>query len=104
MDQIPDFNKKCHELLKQIPEGKVTTYKEMARALGTRAWRAVGTAMSKNDNLIVTPCHRVVRSNGEIGEYALGSRRKAELLMDEGVAVSNGKVKDLDRYFFKFSA
>lgn len=104
MEHIHDFNKQCHELLKQIPEGKVTTYKEMARALGTRAWRAVGTALAKNNDLIITPCHRVVRSNGEVGQYALGSRRKAELLINEGVAVANGKVKNLDRYFFKFNA
>ncbi|WP_455217512.1 MGMT family protein [Kaarinaea lacus] len=103
MEQVQNFDKKCHELLKQIPQGKVTTYKEMARALGTRAWRAVGTAMAKNTNLITIPCHRVVRSNGEVGEYALGSKKKAELLIDEGVAISNGKVKNLDRYFFKFN-
>ena len=97
------FNERCYALLKAIPEGKVTTYSEMARALGTRAWRAVGTAMAKNTRLIEVPCHRVVRSNGEIGEYALGSARKAELLGNEGVGVSNGRVQDLDAVMHRFN-
>jgi methylated-DNA-[protein]-cysteine S-methyltransferase len=104
MDQNHSFNKRCYELLKQIPEGKVTTYKEMASALGGKGWRAVGTAMAKNNDLIFTPCHRVVRSNGSVGQYALGSEKKAELLTKEGVAISNGKVKNLVMYFFKFNA
>jgi O-6-methylguanine DNA methyltransferase len=41
--------------------------------LNSKANRAVGSAMAKNANLIVIPCHRVVRSNGEIGQYALGA-------------------------------
>ncbi|WP_455219199.1 MGMT family protein, partial [Kaarinaea lacus] len=71
-----DFSEKCYELLKLIPEGKVTTYSEIARALNTRAWRAVGSAMAKNKYLFVIPCHRVVRSDGSIGQYALGPDKK----------------------------
>ena len=97
------FNDRCYELLKLIPEGKVTTYSEIAKALNTKAWRAVGSAMAKNKNLFVVPCHRVVRSDGSIGQYALGSDKKAQLLSDEGVAVSNGKVKELDKYIYRFS-
>ena len=48
MKQDQTFNERCYELLRQIPQGKVTTYAEMARALGSKAWRAVGTAMAKN--------------------------------------------------------
>ena len=96
------FNEKCYELLKRIPAGKVTTYQEMARALGTKAWRAVGTAMAKNESLVVIPCHRVVRSNGEIGEYASGADKKSELLINEGVKILNGKVQDLDKFIYRF--
>jgi methylated-DNA-[protein]-cysteine S-methyltransferase len=98
------FNEKCYELLKLIPEGKVTTYREMARALNSRAWRAVGSAMAKNKNLYIIPCHRVVRSDGSIGEYALGTNKKAEILISEGVAVVEGKVKNLDDFMHKFSS
>lgn len=96
------FNEKCYELLKHVPEGKVTTYSEIARALNTKAWRAVGSAMAKNKNLFVIPCHRVVRSDGAIGQHALGSDKKAQLLEDEGVVISNGKVTDLDKFIFRF--
>jgi len=102
MNNHSDFQKKCYELLKLIPEGKVTTYQEMAKALNTRAWRAVGSAMARNQHLIDIPCHRVVRSDGSIGEYALGSDKKAALLSSEGVEVINGKVADLDRFFHHF--
>jgi methylated-DNA-[protein]-cysteine S-methyltransferase len=103
MNQELSFNEKCYQLLKQIPQGKVTTYQEMANALGSKAWRAVGTAMAKNKDLITTPCHRVVRSDGSIGQYALGADKKADLLESEGVAISNGKVDRLDQFFHKLS-
>ena len=96
------FNERCYELLKCIPEGKVTTYKEIAKALDTKAWRAVGSAMAKNKNLFVIPCHRVVRSDGAIGQYALGADKKSELLAKEGVIVKNGKVKNLNLVIHKF--
>jgi methylated-DNA-[protein]-cysteine S-methyltransferase len=98
------FNERCYEILKLVPEGKVTTYRDIAKALNTNAWRAVGSAMAKNKKLFVIPCHRVVRSNGTIGEYALGSDKKAELLIKEGVAVKNGKVKDLGKFIHRFSS
>ena len=104
MESNATFNERCYALLKLIPEGKVTTYKEMAHALNTKAWRAVGSAMAKNEKLIEIPCHRVVRSNGTIGEYALGSAKKAELLMDEGLTITNGKVQNLAKVIHKFSA
>ena len=102
-ESMNSFNEKCYALLKLIPEGKVTTYREIARALNSRAWRAVGSAMAKNKNLYIIPCHRVVRSDGSVGEYALGTNKKAEILTSEGVAVVEGKVKNLDDFMHKFS-
>ena len=98
-----DFNERCYELLKLIPAGKVSTYKELANALNTKAWRAVGSAMAKNKNLFVVPCHRVVRSDGSVGQYALGADRKTEILTEEGVVVVNGRVKDLRKFMHKFT-
>jgi len=103
MSQENNFNERCYELLNKIPRGKVTTYKEMANALGTKAWRAVGTAMAQNTNLINIPCHRVVRSDGTVGEYALGTDKKSELLSNEGVEIFNNKIKNLDNYFYRFN-
>ncbi len=98
------FNEKCYELLKLIPEGKVTTYKEMANALNTKAWRAVGSAMAKNKTLYTIPCHRVVRSDGSVGQYALGADKKVGILIKEGVTVTNGKVKNLEKFMHRFSS
>lgn len=102
MKQAQNFQEQCYTLLRKIPKGKVTTYKEIAHALGTKAYRAVGTAMAKNSDLIHTPCHRVVRSDGTIGHYALGAEKKAELLRSEGVELFSGKVKDFEHALFRF--
>ena len=100
---MSNFNEKCYELLKLIPEGKVTTYKEMANALNTKAWRAVGSAMAKNEQLFVVPCHRVVRSDGTIGQYALGTDKKVDILIKEGVAIKKGRVLELENVMHTFS-
>lgn len=96
------FREKCYKALLKVPKGKVTTYSDLARAIGSKASRAVGTAMAKNERLIEIPCHRVVRSDGAIGQYALGSDKKIELLTQEGVSIESGKVTDLDKFLFKF--
>ena len=93
------FQARVLELVSKVPRGKVTTYKELARALGSpKAYRAVGNALAKNPRPLKIPCHRVVCSDGKIGGYKLGIRRKTELLLREGVNVKNGKV-DLQELF-----
>ena len=96
------FNDKCYQLLSQIPQGKVSTYKEIARALDTKAYRAVGNAMAKNSNLIFIPCHRIVKSDGSIGKYALGVNKKISLLKQEKVFVQEGKILDFKNCFYSF--
>ena len=98
------FAKKCYQLLLQVPQGRVTTYKELAKALGTRAYRAVGQAMNRNPRLIEIPCHRVVCSNGEIGGYALGVEKKIELLQKEGVVVKGNRVEGMEGILYRFSS
>ena len=96
------FQNKVLETVSKVPKGKVTTYSEIARAIGNpRAARAIGTALSKNPNPIQVPCHRVVKSNGEIGGYKLGTRKKTQLLISEGVEVKKGKI-DFEKYLFCF--
>ena len=97
------FDQRCYDLLLQIPKGKVTTYREIAHALGTKAYRAVGQAMNRNPNLVRVPCHRVVKSNGEVGGYAGGLSRKIELLRQEGVDVSESGRIDLSKFLYSFS-
>ena len=75
-----------YEIVAQVPRGKVTTYGDIARALGhPGAARAIGRILNRNPNLVATPCHRVIKSDGKLGGYALGTIRKKELLRKEGL-------------------
>ena len=93
------FSEKCYEILRKIPRGKVTTYKAIAEALGTKAYRAVGVAMKQNPDIINTPCHRVVNSDGRVGGYSKGMRMKISLLKGEGIKVENKKIKEFTLFF-----
>jgi methylated-DNA-[protein]-cysteine S-methyltransferase len=99
---MTEFQSSVIKLVSKVPRGKVTTYKELAIVLGRpRACRAVANALAKNLRPVKIPCHRIVRSDGGIGGYQLGTLRKAKLLVEEGVEVRNKKV-DLARYMFHF--
>jgi len=96
------FEDKVLKYCQKIPKGKVTTYKVLAEAIGSpEAMRAVGNAIKKNKTPVITPCHRVIKSNGSIGGYVRGQARKIELLKKEGVKIKNYKV-DLSKYLNKF--
>ncbi|MEI6529046.1 MAG: MGMT family protein [Candidatus Falkowbacteria bacterium] len=66
-----------------------------------RAARAVGNALNKNTFAPQVPCHRAIRSNGEIGGFASGSKNKIRLLKKEGIEMHNNKI-DLQKYFYEF--
>ena len=90
--------------VKQIPKGKVTTYGEIARVItGTvSAARAVGQAVARNQYPIIIPCHRVVRSSGDLGGYSLGLDKKIGLLSAEGIEIIAGKVSNFEQVLFLF--
>ncbi len=95
-----NFNSECYKILKQVPKGKVTTYKSIAHKLNTKAYRAVGNAMNKNPHdTEVYPCHRVIKSSGEVGRYAHGTEEKIKRLKSEGIIIQNGKI-DLNKFGF----
>lgn len=96
------FQQACYDLLLQVPAGRVTTYAELARALGSKAYRAVGTAMNKNPNPVIVPCHRVVNTDGRLGQYAFGCERKQQLLESEGIKVIDGRIIDFAQVLFRF--
>lgn len=84
-----------YDLLRKIPPGKVSTYGDLAKALGNpSASRVIGSILAKNPNPIKVPCHRVVMSDGKVGGYAYGTARKKDLLEKEGVFITNGIIKD----------
>ncbi|MDP2736988.1 MAG: MGMT family protein [bacterium] len=101
--KFTEFNKKVWAALKLIPRGRVTTYKELAKYVGRpKAARAVGNACGRNPDAPKVPCHRVVRSDGRIGWYSGGGKRKIELLKKEGVKVFKGEVEDFEKKVYKF--
>jgi len=71
----------------KIPRGKVSTYGQVANKISNpRAARAVGTALAKNPFPLLIPCHRVIQSSGELGNYSAGGPTvKRHLLVREGV-------------------
>lgn len=82
---LTEFERAVLEKAREIPSGEVRPYGWVAREIGhPHAVRAAGTALAKNPVPILIPCHRVVRSDGSVGEYAFGSAAKRTLLEAEG--------------------
>ncbi|HEY4901682.1 MAG TPA: methylated-DNA--[protein]-cysteine S-methyltransferase, partial [Terriglobales bacterium] len=78
------FQKKVWDALREIPAGETRSYTEVARAIGDpKAVRAVATACASNPVALAVPCHRVVRSDGELAGYRWGIERKKKLLEQE---------------------
>ncbi|MFC1691174.1 MGMT family protein [Nanoarchaeota archaeon] len=96
---ITNFQQKVYKICKKIPKGRVSTYKEIAKALNTKAHRAIGQALAKNPFSPEIPCHRVVKSDGNIGGF-MGKtkgnkiKKKIDLLKKEGIIVNNKKIVD----------
>jgi len=99
-----NFQEAVLKLVKQIPKGKLMTYGEIARELtgSVRAARAVGQAVAANPYPVVVPCHRVVRSDGDIGGYSSGVEKKIMLLSAEGVEIKGRKVLNFEQTLFLF--
>lgn len=83
------FKEKVYNVVKRIPKGRILTYKQVARLAGSpKAFRAVGNILNKNYDSEI-PCHRVVRTDGKIGGYNRGSKRKNDLLKAENMIIRN---------------
>lgn len=84
--QLTSFQREVLEVTAQIPPGEVRPYNWVAREMGSPgAVRAVGSALARNPVPIVVPCHRVVKSDGSVGNYAFGPKMKEDLLAHEGM-------------------
>lgn len=92
-----------YKKLLSVPKGKVTTYGELARAVGmNNGQRAIGKIMNKNPFPVIIPCHRVVKSDGQIGGYYFGDEVKSKMLSDEGVMIKNGRIQNWEDTVFRF--
>lgn len=78
------FQEACWKALREIPPGETRTYAQIAAAAGNpKAVRAAGSANARNNVAVLIPCHRVVRTGGDLGGYAYGPDIKRELLRRE---------------------
>ena len=94
---------KVYRKLLQVPKGKVTTYGELAKAVGLKnGQRVIGMIMKKNPFPVIVPCHRVVKSDGKIGGYAYGEIVKSKMLANEGIKIKDGKIMDFNKERFYF--
>jgi AraC family transcriptional regulator, regulatory protein of adaptative response / methylated-DNA-[protein]-cysteine methyltransferase len=76
-----NFQIKVWEALLRIPPGHVASYGDLALLAGApKAYRAVGTAVARNQIAVLVPCHRVIRESGDLGQYRWGADRKSALL------------------------
>lgn len=111
--KLSDYQKAVLRILAEVPKGKVTTYGDLAKELSKRnskwspnASRAVGTTMRNNPCGPQIPCHRVIKSDGSVGNFRGGAKgaigEKIGMLRDEGVTVLNGKI-NLKEYRHKFN-
>jgi len=98
-----NLEQKIYKKLLEVPKGQITTYGELAKAVGLKnGQRIVGKIMNKNPYPVIIPCHRVVMSTGKIGGYAFGEHIKIKLLNDEGIQIKNGKIIDLENRVYRF--
>lgn len=84
--RVTDFENKVYQVVRRIPKGQTRSYAWVARAIGNPgAARAVGNALNRNPFIGTVPCHRVIRSDGLLGGFAMGGAKKRRLLRREGV-------------------
>ncbi len=98
VNNVSPFAASVYQATELIPLGKVATYGQIAKYLGSdKSARAVGGALHRNPFAPKVPCHRVIQSNGQLGGFASGTKTKSILLEKEGVIILNNKV-DLKKF------
>jgi O-6-methylguanine DNA methyltransferase len=90
---LTEFERDVYRALAEVPYGEVASYRDLALAAGRpNAYRAVGSAMSRNALPVILPCHRVIKNDGRLGFYGDDPVWKERLLALEGVRVVEGRV------------
>jgi deoxyribonuclease V len=103
LNDVPDLYQVVYDLTSQIPDGMVTTYGSIAKALGDiKAARAVGEIEHENPRPILVPCHRVVYADGGLSGFGApgGPATKKKFLEREGITIRKGKIKDFESKLF----
>ncbi len=102
---VDGLSRRVYRLVSMVPEGRICTYADIARALGRpRAFRVIGRILNRNPNPLIVPCHRVVRSDGRVGGYMYGYEAKRRLLESEGIRVDDeGRIIGFESVRFRFA-
>ena len=101
------LSEKVYNLCRQIPKGRVSSYKAIAEKLNTKAYRAIGRALRNNPFSPVVPCHRVVSSSGLIGGFKGKTsgkeiKEKIKLLEKENIKIKDNKIINFEKILYKF--
>lgn len=97
------LSERVYKKLLEVPKGKVTTYRDLAEAVGLKnGQRAIGRIMNQNQYPVIIPCHRVVKSDGNIGGYSYGKEVKIHLLSKEGIKIKNEKISNFEKSIYRF--
>ena len=99
-----NFFERVYEIVRQIPEGKVTSYGAIAKAIGAaRSARMVGWAMNASHNLEDVPAHRVVNRIGILSgkHHFEGTNLMQQLLENEGIQVVENQIIDFEKHFWE---
>jgi len=97
------LKKQIFSKIKQIPKGKVTTYKELAKAIKCpKAYRFIGNVIKTSPGMPFVPCHRVVKQDGTTGKYNQKKRKKIKLLKNKGIKISKEQIIDFKKVLYKF--
>ncbi|HAV43318.1 TPA: cysteine methyltransferase [bacterium] len=86
---LSDFQCKVLWITLKIPYGETRSYKWIAEKMDIKGFRAIGSALKRNPLPIVVPCHRVIKSDGSLGDYSSGRGWKERLLRIEGCAITS---------------
>jgi len=90
-----------YNLVRQIPDGQISSYGAVANALGDIvASRAVGRMMNQNPDADDMPCFKIVHSDGRLGGFGLGIRNKIRRLRKDNILVKNGRINNFENIFF----
>ena len=83
------FEERVYRVVRRIPKGNTRTYRWVAEQLGDPSLaRAVGNALNRNPYAPQVPCHRVIKSDGTLGGFAWGPKKKRRMLKEEGVSLA----------------
>jgi len=97
------IEERVYKKLLQVPIGYIITYQELANAVGLQnRQRMIGRIMKNNPFPVIVPCHRVVKSDGNVGGYAFGEKIKKNMLQNEGIEIHGNTIINFEKRKFRF--